>query len=142
MKELKFDTGLVAYDLNGAAQVTFNPTDSAFVERLFNTFDVLDKKQDAYKAEVEKAAGNREIFDIARRRDGEMRAMIDEALGQPVCDALFGGMNVYAMADGLPVWSNLMLAIMDEIDTSFAREQKATNPRIQKYTAKYKNRGK
>ena len=46
-------------------------------------------------------------------------------------------MNVYAMADGLPVWCNLMLAVMDEIDTSFAREQKRMNPRIAKYTAKY-----
>lgn len=138
MRELHFDTGLVTYDLNGAVQVTFNPTDSAFVERLFNTFDTLDKKQDAYKAEVERAGDKREIFDIARRRDAEMRAMIDDTLGQPVCEALFGGMNVYAMADGLPVWCNLMMAVMDEIDTSFAREQKATNPRIQKYTAKYR----
>ena len=137
MKELSFATGLVTYDLNGAAQVTFNPTDSAFVERLFNTFDALDKKQEAYKAEVEKVADKREIFDIARRRDAEMRSMIDETMGQPVCEALFGGMNVYAMADGLPVWANLLLAVMDEVDTSFAREQKATNPRIQKYTAKY-----
>ena len=47
-KALSFDTGLVTFDLNGKASVTFNPTDSAFVERLFNTFDELDKKQDAY----------------------------------------------------------------------------------------------
>jgi hypothetical protein len=66
-----------------------------------------------------------------------MRQMIDEALGAPVCDAVFGGMNVYAMADGLPAWCNLMLAIMDEIDTGFTREQKLTNPRVSKYTAKY-----
>lgn len=138
MKELRFETGLVTYDLNGNAQVTFNPTDSAFVERLFNTFDALDKKQEAYKAEVEKVADKREIFDIARRWDAEMRAMIDETMGQPVCEALFGGMNVYAMADGLPVWANLLLAVMDEVDTTFAREQKTTNPRIQKYTAKYR----
>lgn len=137
MKQLQFDTGLITYDLNGAAQVAFNPTDSAFVERLFRTFDALDQKQEAYKAEAERAAGSREIFDIARKRDEEMRTMIDEALGQPVCAALFGGMNVYALADGLPVWCNLMLALMDEIDTSFAREQKSANPRIQKYTAKY-----
>lgn len=44
MKELSFETGLVTYDLNGLVQVTFNPTDSAFVERLFNAFDALDKK--------------------------------------------------------------------------------------------------
>ena len=69
--------------------------------------------------------------------DAEMRSMIDEALGAPVCDALFGDMNVYALADGLPVWANLMLAVMDEIDTSFARQQKLTDPRISKYTAKY-----
>lgn len=137
MPELKFDTGLVTYNLNGACEVSFNPTDSAFVERLFNTFDSLDKKQEAHKAEIEKVADKREIFDIARKHDAEMRAMIDETLGTPVCDALFGGMNVYALADGLPVWANLMLAIMDEIDTSFAREQKKTNPRIAKYTAKY-----
>ncbi len=137
MKELNFETGLVTYNVNGAVQVAFNPTDFAFVERLFRTFDALDAKQDAYDAEVEKTADKRKIFDIARQRDGEMRAMIDEVLGQPVCEALFGGMNVYALSDGLPVWCNLMLALMDEVDTSYAREQKAANPRIQKYLAKY-----
>lgn len=40
-------------------------------------------------------------------------------------------------ANGLPVWCNLMMAVMDEIDTTFTREQKLTNPRISKYTAKY-----
>jgi len=140
MKELSFATGLVTYGLNGAAQVTFNPTDSAFVERLFNTFDTLDKKQDAYKAEVEKTADSREIFEVARKWDAEMRAMIDEVFGQPVCEAVFGGMNVYAMADGLPAWVNLLLVVMDEIDTAFAREQKATNPRLQKYLERWKKK--
>lgn len=137
MPELKFETGLVTYSLNGKCEVTFNPTDSAFVERLFNAFNELDKKQDAYRAEVEKTADKKEVFLLARKRDAEMRVMIDEAIGTPVCDALFGGMNVYSLANGLPVWCNLMLAIMDEIDTTFAREQKLTNPRIAKYTAKY-----
>lgn len=137
MKELNFETGLVTYNLNGKCEVSFNPTDSAFVERLFNTFDSLDKQQEAYKAEVDKVTDSREAFEVARKRDTEMRAMVDEAMGAPVCDALFGDMNVYALADGLPVWANLMLAIMDEIDTSFAREQRVTNERIKKYTAKY-----
>lgn len=140
MPEIKFETGLVRYQLNGNTEVVFNPTDSAFVERLFNTFDALDKKQDAYKEEIERTADKREIFEIARRRDTEMRGMIDEALGAPVCDSLFGGMNVYAMADGLPVWCNLMLAVMDEVDTSFAREQKAMNPRLKHYMNKYQKK--
>lgn len=137
MNELSFATGLVTFSLNSAVELSFNPTDAAFVERLYNTFDALDKKQDAYKAEAEKANGKREIFDVARKWDAEMRGMIDEALGASVCDALFGSMNVYAMADGLPVWANLMLSILDQVDDSFAKEQSKTNSRISKYTAKY-----
>lgn len=137
MAELKFSTGLVTYSLNGQCEVTFNPTDSAFVKKLFDTFSVLDKKQEAYREEIEKTSDRLEIFEIAQARDAEMREMIDGVFGAPVCQALFGSMNVYALADGLPVWANLMLAVMDEIDTGFAREQKLTNPRIAKYTAKY-----
>lgn len=140
MKELSFDSGLVTYSLNGKCEVSFNPTDSNFVERLYATFEELDRKQEKYKNDIEKMADKRKVFDYARERDTEMRGMIDEVFGAPVSDALFGGMNVYAMAGGLPVWCNLMLAVMDEIDTTFAREQKATNPRIAKYTAKYRKK--
>lgn len=141
MAEIKFSTGLVTYSLNGVFDVTFNPTDSAFVERLFNTFNTLDSMQDAYKREIEGVKDNAKIFEIARNRDNEMRGMIDGIFdGAPVCAAVFGTMNVYAMSDGLPVWANLLLAIMDEIDTSFAREQRQTNSRISKYTAKYQRK--
>ena len=138
-KALQFDTGVVSYDLNGVIKIQFNPTDTVFIERLFNTFDALDKKQVAYEDEIKRTADKREIFKIARQRDAEMRQMVDEALGAPVCDALFGGMNVYALAGGLPVWANLLLAVMDEIDTAFAREQKLTDGRIRKYSEKYRH---
>lgn len=137
MKELNFDSGLVAYSLNGKCEVSFNPTDSSFVERLYKSFEELDKKQEGYKASMEKMQDKKEIFDFARERDADMRGILDTVFGVPVSDALFGDMNVYAIANGLPVWCNLMLAIMDEVDTALAREQKAANPRIAKYTAKY-----
>lgn len=137
MNALNFETGIVTFSVNGKAEVSFNPTDSGFVERLFLAFEDLDKKQEAYKEEISKVANKREVFEIARVRDREMREMIDGIFQAPVCSAVFGGMNVYALADGLPVWCNFLLAVMDEIDTTFAREQKATNPRIAKYTAKY-----
>lgn len=137
MAEIKFDTGLVEYDLNGKCKVWFNPTDGAFVERLFNCFSSLDKKHENYVAEIEKCGDKVKVFEIAREKDREMRAMIDEVMGANVCDLLFGSMNLYALADGLPIWCNLMLAIMDECDSAFAREQMRTNPRIKKYTAKY-----
>lgn len=137
MKELVFDTGLVSFSINGCCEVSFNPTDTVFVKRLFDAFDTLDKKQDAYKAEIEKIADKKQIFEIARHRDEEMREIIDGVFDAPVSDALFGNMNVYALANGLPVWCNLMLAVMDEVDTTFAKEQKFTDARIKKYTEKY-----
>lgn len=137
MAELKFATGVVTFTVNEKCDISFNPTDSAFVEKLFNAFDTLDKRQEGYKDKVSKMADKREIFKIARSQDEEMRGIINGVFG-PVSNDLFGDMNVYAMAEGLPVWCNFMLAVMDEIDTSFAREQKMTNPRIAKYTAKYK----
>ena len=137
VKALSFESGLVTYNINGKCQVSFNPTDSNFVERLYLAFEDLDKKQESYKTQVEKLADKREIFDFARERDVEMRQVIDGLFDAPVSDSLFGGMSVYAVAGGLPVGCNLMLAVMDEIDTTFSREQKATNPRIAKYTEKY-----
>ncbi len=137
MKELTFDTGLVTYNINGACEVSFNPTDSSFVEKLFNAFDMLDKRQEDYKAEVERTKTNREVFETARKMDSEMRNIINDVFGLEVCSSVFGTMNVYAMADGLPVWANLLLTIMDEIDTSFAKERKATDSRIAKYTKRY-----
>ena len=137
-KVLQFDTGLVTYYLNDRCDVTFNPTDSAFVERLYAAFNDLDKKQEAYQDQVSRMSDRAKIFDLMRERDKEMRQLIDGVFDAPVCAMLFGGMNVYAMASGLPVWANLMLTIMDEVDTAFSREQKETNPRVQKYLAKYK----
>lgn len=137
MNGIRFETGLKPYSLNGAIDVFFNPTDVDFAQRVYRTFDDLDKKQEYYKEEVKKIAGTAKVFDFARERDAEMRAMIDEVFNAPVCDAVFGKMNVYALADGLPVWCNLMLAVIDELDSGFAREQKATSARVQKYTSKY-----
>lgn len=137
MAELNIDTGLVTFNLNGACEVSFNPTDASFIRNLYEVFNSLDKKQDEYRAEIEKIGDKAKIFDVANARDAEMRSMIDGIFGKPVCAAVFGKMNVYALAGGLPVWCNLMFAIMDEIDTSFTREQKLTNPRISKYAAKY-----
>ena len=139
-KALVIETGVVEYTLNDAVTVRFNPTDFSFVERLFNTFEELDKKQEAYKAEIEAASSNSEIFETARRMDKEMREAVDGIFGQEICGELLGYVNIYALAEGLPIWANLLLALMDEIDTSYAREQKATNPRLQKYLKKYQKK--
>lgn len=141
MKELNVAAGLETFKINGVCEVAFCPTDPIFVEKLYNVFDSLDQKQEAYAEEIQKAQ-KREIFTIARKRDAELREMVNEVFGFDICSAVFGSVSVCALADGLPLWSNLMLAVMDEVDSSFEREQKRTNPRIEKYTAKYHQRRK
>ena len=46
-------------------------------------------------------------------------------------------MNVYAFAGGLPVWCNLIFAIIDLFDESVTAETAKTNPRLNKYLKKY-----
>lgn len=120
-----------------SCDIVFNPTDSFFIEKLFAAFETLDKKQEEYAAKIKEKKNNREVFDIARKMDEEVRDIIREVFDFDVCAALFSTRNVYAMGDGFPIWANLLLGIMDEVDTAFAREQKATNPRVARYTKKY-----
>ncbi len=137
--EINFADGVKSYTVNGIENaVSFNPTDIAFIGALYDAFTNLDRQQDAYRAEASQMPDKRKIFDIARKRDAEMRGVIDSLFGEPVCEKIFGRRNVYSMADGLPVWANFMLAVIDEADATFATEQQKTDPRIAKYTEKYK----
>lgn len=138
MSELKFESGLKVYRVNDACDIAFNPTDDSFIERLYAVFSELDAKQEQRKAEIAKNADTKEIFELARRYDTEMREMIDGLFDAPVCEKVFGNMSTGALAGGFPVWANLLLAIMDEVDASFVQEQKMTNSRVTKYTSKYK----
>ena len=138
MADIKIATGVEKININDKVTLEFNPTDAEIVEKIFDVFNGLEDRQRKYQAEVEKNANKKEIFEIARRESNEMRDTIDSLFGVPLCAPLFGSMNVLALADGLPVWSNLMLGIIDQIDTTFVREQKATNPRIKKYMERWK----
>ena len=137
MAEIRFDTGLKSFDINGAYTVTFAPTDMNFIERVYTALDRMDKRQEGYKA-VADAATDKEVFQLAHKMDSEAREEINGIFGEDICSAVFGSLNVFTVADGLPVWANFLLALIDQLDGAFAAEKKKTNPRIQKYTAKYK----
>lgn len=141
MAILTFDTGVKSYDVNGTPDVfSINPTDAAFVERVFRAFEDLDKRQTQKEATISKTGDKQDVIRLTHEYDAEMRTLIDELLGQGVSAKVFGQLNVYAMAGGLPVWANFLLALLDECDTAFAREQKATNPKLKQYLAKYQKK--
>lgn len=136
MSELNFDTGLVTYKVNGQCEITFNPADVAFVKRLFNTFDGLSKRQDDIDVENTEIDGAA-LFELAEQRENEMRTEIDDIFGDAVCDKIFGKVSVYALAGGLPLWCNFLMAVIDKIDAAIEDEQKLASPRVAKYMAKY-----
>lgn len=136
MSELNFDTGLVTYKVNGQCDITFNPADVAFVKRLFNTFDGLSKQQEDIEAEDKDVEGT-ELFALVEQREKKMRDDIDAAFGEAICKKIFGNVSVFALAGGLPLWCNFLMAVIDKIDAAIEDEQKLASPRVAKYMAKY-----
>lgn len=136
MKELNFETGLEEYRLNDRCVVRFNPADHKFADKLYAAFDTLQKKQKAKDVDIEKMSP-REAFDYLNGLDTEMREVIDGVFGTPVCADLFGDMSVYASAGGSPLWFNLTMTLIGELDEQVKREKALQDEKILKYTKKY-----
>ena len=137
MKSLSFSDGLEEYSLNDRVTVRFNPTDASFLERLAALFEKLDALQEEVAA-AQETTPEEEVFPLARSLDARMRSLLDEFFGVSVCEPLFGSMNLFASAGGLPVWANLLLAVSEEVESAMQGELTAREARIAKYTEKYK----
>lgn len=139
MKELKIETGKREYNLGGKVTVEYSPTDMDFVERVIEAFQRGMRKQDDIEAEI-KETDIDSIFEYARRRDKEMRDLVDGLFGKEVCTPLFGTMNTFARDNGFPLWANVLTAVLDECLDNLPEENKAARARIEKYTKKYQKR--
>ena len=137
MKQIKVDTGLVTYRLNDAVEVSFNPTDMEFGNRVYAIAETLDKKQDEYQKAITDNKNNAELFEVCRAIDKEMRDMINGLFDKDICTPLIGNINIYAYADGAPIWANILTAFVDEMDAGVTEAQKASQKKISKYTKKY-----
>ena len=104
MKNLSFDTGIQEYDLGGKVTVRFNPTDVGFIEKLSESFASLDRIQEEIRQSKEEISDEKEVYRLAKNLDSRMREIINALFGQDVCTPLFGEMNLFASAGGLPVW--------------------------------------
>lgn len=145
MKRLQFNTqNTDDYEIGGAV-ITLNPTDAKFAARLVSAFDGLD----ALEAQMQDAL-NKDDGAVAEleRIDREMRAVINKMFagiqytpqGSNIADLICGGVSLYAISDGLPVWTNLLLALMDEVDEAITSQQAASDPRVEAYLKKYDKR--
>lgn len=131
--QINIPVGLREYDFNGKVTAEFNPTDPDFVERLYTVFNEIDALSEKHKGEAD-------VFATARAINEEIRAKINGLFEKDICNPLFGNVNMLAMAEGLPLWCNLLLPLIDEIDSTHAAEKAKTNPRLESYIEKYKKR--
>ena len=136
MKSLSFPDGREEYRLNDKVSVRFNPTDVTFLEKLSDTYQQLDALQEELN-EARSTLSEEDVFVFARGQDAKMRSVLDALFDKPICDVLFGPLNLYASAHGFPVWANLMVAITDEVQSAMKGELAAREKRIAKYTEKY-----
>lgn len=136
MNTLNFSTGVKTFSVNdGAVEISYNPTDPIFCERVFDVFSSLVEQYESGKGKT--FDSNKDFFDYARKRDQEVHEAIDGLFGESVSAGLFDGVSSYAMADGLPLWCNALLAVIDTIPEDLSKQIKATKPRVEKYLKKY-----
>ena len=51
--------------------------------------------------------------------------------------AVFQGHSAHAMAEGLPLWTNFFLAVIDTVPEEMSKQIRASKPRVEKYLKKY-----
>ena len=137
MEKLNISTGVKEYSLNDKVSVWFNPTDADFMTRVFDTFDALEKKQDEYSKAITSSKSTRESLDVMAKMNEEMRQLLSDLFGTDIVTPLIGDTNVYAFSDGMPIWANIMLAVIDKMEGEQAEQIKLSKKRMAKYTAKY-----
>lgn len=135
--KLNYSTGVQEFEVAGGS-IRFNPADPQFVHRLLDCFDRLQKRQDDGEQENEVLAEDGEmLFRTIEERDAQMRQDIEMVFGPGSAAAIFPDIGLYALADGLPVWCNFLLAVLDLVNDSVADAQNADNTRIDFYMKKY-----
>lgn len=133
MGTLNFQTSRKTYTVNDGCEISFDPADIGFVNRLFDLMEKLEKRNDAEPENPEN------VFAVAAQKDKELRAEIDAVFGEPICDKIFGNTNVLSPAGGLPLCMNFLLAVIDEVDAASETETKP-NARVDAYIQKYEKK--
>lgn len=147
MNTLNIDSGQRTYTLKAAGkdsaiEVSFNPSDTEFLSKLYEAFSAADKLQKAYESELADAGEDFEkIMELMRRKDREIRQVVDGVFNVPVCSDLFPGMNIFSMGNnGVPVWANLMMSIIDVCDADSSEMHAKQAAHINKYVDKYRKK--
>lgn len=137
MESLNFDLGVKTFSINDSYEISFNPSDWNFTQKIADTFEALSERQEKIESALKSVQNMREFFVTMEELDGEMREYIDRIFNKPLCENVFGDVNLYSIAGGAPVWFNFLISLWDTCDDNLTRESKVKNPKIAKYLDKY-----
>lgn len=141
MNAISLDTGLNEYEFAPGCVVRFNPTDPAFLNRLFSSFSELDKTQTEFYDELKGKEDPEDIFACIKEHDLKMRSVLDGVFNVPVCEAVFGDMGLTALSsNGVPAWVELYLAIIDQCGIDADAINRKGKAYVDKYTKKYQKK--
>lgn len=130
---LKIDLGFRTFDIedaegNAIGTIRFNPSDIGFVARWQAFQDRAAKLTD------EPPRTPRDM----KQADEELKALLDKVFAAPCSDVLLQGLSCFALCeDGRFVLTNVVEALVPEIKDAIVKAQKASEERMEKYTAAY-----
>lgn len=137
MEKLNIDLGIKEYELCEGLTISFNPTDMELLKRMMDTFKELEAEEKVQRAKISKIDDYVEMYEAYAAMDKAFREKLNALFGKDICTPLVGDVNIYARGNGLPIWANIILAIIDEFDDSIKEQDKIGKARIDKYTKKY-----
>lgn len=117
--------------------VKFNPTDTLMAKRIYEAFEDFDDLATNYSHNIDGAKNAQELFKITDELEREMRKRLDLLFQKNISDDLLGEVSCCASVDGAPIWVNILLAVFDKMESSYAEERKLSSEKIKKYTDKY-----
>lgn len=140
--DVLFETGLQEINF-GKVKVMFNPADLNLATRAANMLFEIQDICEKYQGEIDALdAGNREdaikAESIGHNADLEIREKINSLFDTDVCTPNIGNCSITAPAGGLPIWQNMLLALLESFEAKVVEEQRKTNPRLEAYIKKYK----
>ena len=122
MKELKFDSGIREFRVNGGAVLRFNPRDPNVAARFMEATKKLEqietefvtKAESIRQATEQDGTNGGEILQLMCDADKKIKETLGWILGESNdFDAIFGGCNVMAVADnGERLVTNFVAALL------------------------------
>lgn len=135
MGNLSYGAGKREYTLNGGAVIHFDPCDSEFANKIVLAIRNCNEIQKQFPKEAFEDL--EEQLACIQSLNNQIRQELDKAFDEPVAEKACCGSSPCAVADGLPVWMNFLMAVIDEIDANMPEGEKRSRERVQQYVERY-----